>query len=93
MEFVHENGRYVRILFGLVQNILQDNMNMCWITAKFMPHLLGEEQKDNCVIMCWIFLVPCDFFLFPKLKMALKGRFNDVTMIQAKSWDTLQTVA
>jgi hypothetical protein len=27
-----------------------------------------------------------DYFLFPKLKMALKGkRFNDITMIQAKS--------
>jgi hypothetical protein len=35
-------------------------------------------------------LVPCAFFLYPKLKIALKGRrFNTVTMIQAKSWDAL----
>jgi hypothetical protein len=35
-------------------------------------------------------LVPCDIFPFPKLNMVWKGRrFNDVTMIQAKSWDTL----
>jgi hypothetical protein len=31
----------------------------------------------------------CDFLLFPKVEMVLKRRrFNDVTMIQAKSWDT-----
>jgi hypothetical protein len=30
-------------------------------------------------------LVPCGFFLYPKLKMVLKGRyFNDITKIQAK---------
>jgi hypothetical protein len=30
-------------------------------------------------------LVPCDFFLYPKLKMVLKGRnCNDITKIQAK---------
>jgi hypothetical protein len=35
-------------------------------------------------------LVPCDFFLFPKFKLALKGRkFNDITMIEAKSQDHL----
>jgi hypothetical protein len=29
--------------------------------------------------------VPYDFFLYPKLKIALKGRtFNDITKIQAK---------
>jgi hypothetical protein len=35
-------------------------------------------------------LALCDFLLFPKLKMVLEGsRFNDVTMIQAKSQDAL----
>jgi hypothetical protein len=33
---------------------------------------------------------PCDFFLSPKLKMALKGtRFNDFTIIQTKPRDAL----
>lgn len=35
-------------------------------------------------------LAPCDFFLFPQLKMALKGRrFNETTWVQAKLWDEL----
>jgi hypothetical protein len=35
-------------------------------------------------------LPQCDFFLFQKLKMVLKGRrFNNVAMIQATLWDVL----
>jgi hypothetical protein len=31
--------------------------------------------------------MPCDCFLFPELKMALKGKsFNDITMVEAKLW-------
>jgi hypothetical protein len=30
-----------------------------------------------------------DFFVFPNLKLAKKGAFNDVTIIQAKSRDAL----
>jgi hypothetical protein len=32
-------------------------------------------------------LASCDFFLFPKLMIALKGRRFNVTMIQAKLWE------
>jgi hypothetical protein len=33
-------------------------------------------------------LVLCDPFVFPKLKMVLKGgRFNDVTIVCTKLWD------
>jgi hypothetical protein len=32
--------------------------------------------------------MPCDFFIFPKLKVAFKERsFNDITMFQAKLQD------
>jgi len=32
--------------------------------------------------------VLCDFFLFPQLRMILKGRkFNDISMIHIKLWD------
>jgi len=35
-------------------------------------------------------LAPCDFLLFPQLKMALKGtRFNDTNGVHAKLWDAL----
>lgn len=35
-------------------------------------------------------LAPCDFLLFPQLKIALKGRrFNDTNTVQTKLWDAL----
>jgi hypothetical protein len=38
-------------------------------------------------------LAPCNFFLFPKIKMRLKGRrFNDVEDIQSESQATLDAV-
>jgi hypothetical protein len=64
-----------------------------------MPCLLSEVQKKNHVTCefsgykqnvipdppCSPDLVPCDVFLYPKLKMVLKGgNFNDITKIQAK---------
>lgn len=68
-------------------------------SAKFMPCLLSEEQKKNHV-GCEFSgykqnviphppyspdLMSCDFFLYPKLKVVLKGRnFNDITKIQTK---------
>lgn len=53
-ELVHENRRItireladtINISFGSVQSILKDNLNMCRIAAKFVPHLLSEEQKS-----------------------------------------------
>jgi hypothetical protein len=39
------------------------------------------------------YLTPCDFFLFPKMKMSLKGRRFDTTEeIQAESPKVLDTV-
>jgi hypothetical protein len=65
-----------------------------------MPCQLSEEQKKNHVTCEFsgykqndviphppysTDLLPCNFFLYPKLKMVLKGRnFNDITKIQAK---------
>jgi hypothetical protein len=37
---------------GSLQNILKDNLNMCQMTAKFVPHLPNEQQKDNHVNTC-----------------------------------------
>jgi len=38
-------------------------------------------------------LAPCDFFLFPKMKLKLKGsRFDTIEEIQAKSQRVLDTL-
>jgi hypothetical protein len=38
-------------------------------------------------------LVPCDFFLFPKLKLRMKGRrFDTIEEIQEKSQRVLDTI-
>jgi hypothetical protein len=38
-------------------------------------------------------LAPCDFFLFPKMKLTLKGRWFDTTEeIQAESQGVLDTL-
>jgi hypothetical protein len=40
------------ILFGSVQSILKDNLNMCQAAIKFMSHLLSAEEEKNLVSMC-----------------------------------------
>jgi hypothetical protein len=48
-----------------------------WLKTNVIPH--PPYSPD---------LVLCDFFLFQILKMATKGQiFDDITMIEAKSWD------
>jgi hypothetical protein len=37
-------------------------------------------------------LAPCDFALFPKLKMKLKGRFETVSDIQRESQVTVDSI-
>jgi hypothetical protein len=37
-------------------------------------------------------LAPCDFTLFPKLKMKLKGRFETVVDIQRESQTVLDSI-
>jgi hypothetical protein len=80
------------------KSILKDDLNMCQITTEFMPHLLSEEQKQNCVIPYQDFedppltldLVSCEFVLIPRLKVVSPGRrFYDITMFKEKSWDGL----
>jgi hypothetical protein len=42
----------LEIPFGSFQSILKDNQNMRLTAAKFVPHLLSEEQKENHVNTC-----------------------------------------
>lgn len=83
---------------GQCRTFWKINMNMCEIAPEFMPCLLSSL----CLCMnCWLTrkwlialppysldLVSCDLFMFPKLKMALKGgRFNDITIVLGKLRD------
>ncbi|PNF20723.1 hypothetical protein B7P43_G17374 [Cryptotermes secundus] len=77
------------------------------IAAKFVPRLLQNEQKQHrleeflaknkmAVVPHPQYLpdlAPCDFFLFPKMKIKLKGRrFDTVEKIQAETQTVLNTL-
>jgi hypothetical protein len=76
------------------------------VCAKKVPKNLSQDQKLNREEMCQNVLekipvlhhapyspdlVPCDFFLFPKLKHSLKGtHFQSIEDIQRKMTDLLK---
>jgi hypothetical protein len=74
------------------------------VTAKFVPRILTADQKHLQFLvklkMAVIphppyssHLTPCDFFLFPKMKLKLKGcRFDTTEEIKAKSQKLLDTL-
>jgi hypothetical protein len=47
-----EVANKLEVSFESVHSILKENLNMCWITAKFKIYLLRKEQKENHVNMC-----------------------------------------
>jgi hypothetical protein len=57
---VHKNRRIniykvaniLGISSGLVQSTLKHYLNMHSIAAKFVPSLVSEREKENCVNMC-----------------------------------------
>jgi hypothetical protein len=80
------------VSFGLVKSILKDDLKMCQTATKFKPHLMSEDQNENCVNTFQDLqnLVPCEFSLFPKLKVVVNvWRYNDITTIQGESLDGL----
>jgi hypothetical protein len=70
------------------------------VSAKFVPSLLTEEQKDNRVNVCRDLkeglrndLTLCDFFLFPRMKKTLKGkRFSDVDEVKENTQTALKSI-
>jgi hypothetical protein len=72
-------------------------MCMHRVAAKFVPRILTADQKQQRVDVCTELnqlasndetpdMAPCDFFIFPKMKLKLKGRRFDTTEeIQAES--------
>jgi hypothetical protein len=104
---IHELADTIRISYGVSQEILTENLNMRHTAMNFVPRLLTNDQKHRHVIVCLELreranksitfispdLAPCDFALFPKLKMKLKGqRFETVSDIQRESQAELNSI-
>jgi hypothetical protein len=49
---IHELADTVGINYGVCQEILTENLNMCRIAAQFVPQLLTNDQKQQHVNMC-----------------------------------------
>ncbi|UYV84600.1 hypothetical protein LAZ67_X002767 [Cordylochernes scorpioides] len=73
-----------------IRTILHEDLGKTKVCAKFVPHTLTGEQKSLRIAHCRdiisayendsnflksIVLAPCDFYLFPKIKLKLKSFF------------------
>jgi hypothetical protein len=73
----------VGISIGSCDKIIIAKLQMRRVSAKFVPHLLIDEQKENLVEISQELprpphsqdLAPADFFLFPKLKTTERTSF------------------
>lgn len=69
------------ILYGTVQNILKDDLGMRRVCAKFVPRILTAvwqfltDKKMSTIPQppYSLDITPCDFWLFPNLKLGLKA--------------------
>jgi hypothetical protein len=72
---VQEVAHEVSISIGSCHQIFTEKLQMHRVSAKFMLHLLTDDQKENCVEISQELLAsanspdlaPADFFLFPIL--------------------------
>jgi hypothetical protein len=46
---IHELSDTTGISYGVCQEILTENLNMCRIATKCVPQLLINDQKQRCV--------------------------------------------
>jgi hypothetical protein len=49
---IHELLDTVGISYGVCQEIITENLNMCCVAAKFVPRLLTSDQKQRCINVC-----------------------------------------
>ena len=95
------------ILGALIYSILTENLGYIKVCAKFVPHTLKLHEKDlRCQHSRDIIkeakknrnfyspdVAPCDFYLFGKLHLAMKGkRYTDVDAIQKASTAILSAI-
>lgn len=105
---IREMSDELNLSFYAVQSILTEDLNMRRVSAKFIPKLLTDEQKQHRFEVQFLAkfkipvlpqppyspdIAPADFYLFPKLKFSLKGhRFDTIEDIQANTERVLNTL-
>jgi len=98
----------VEVGYGTCQQVLMKELGMHRVAAKFVPRILTADQKQQRIAHKFLAknkiaviphppyspdLAPRDFFLFPKMKMKLKGhRFDTNEEIQADTQNVLDTL-
>jgi hypothetical protein len=91
----------VGISIGFCYQIFTEKLQMRRVSAKFVPLLLTDDQKEKNVEISQELphppyspvLAPAEFFLFPELKITLKGRrFQTIEEIQENAIRELRAV-
>jgi len=105
---IRDIAEEVEVGYGTCQRVLMEELGMYRVTAKFVPRILTADQKQQRVAHQFLVknksaviphppyspdLASCDFFLFPKMKLKLKGRrFDTIEEIQAETQEVLDTL-
>ncbi|KAG5331324.1 SETMR methyltransferase, partial [Acromyrmex charruanus] len=102
---VREVAEDLNISIGSCHSIFTNDLGMRRVAAKFVPKLLNFDQKqhreflakNNTLMMPQPpyspDLIPCDFFLFPKLKRPMKGRrYATIEEIKTASKEELNKI-
>ena len=98
----------LNLSYCTIYTILNEDLGKRKVWSRFVPHQLNAPpyktkkvseffmKKQICVIVHLLYLpdvLPCDYFLFPKLKTAMKGDFyDDVPTIQAAIKQVLKNI-
>ena len=84
---IRDIAEEVKFGYGTCQRVLMEELGMHRVAAKFVPRILTADQKQQRVAHQFLaknkialmphppyspHLAPCDFFLFPKMKLKLK---------------------
>ena len=105
---IRDIAEEVEVGYGTCQRVLTEELGMHCVAAKFVPWILTADQKQQRVAHQFLVknkivviphpphspdLTPCDFFLFPKMKLKLKGRrFDTIMEIQVEMQKVLHTL-
>ena len=87
----------LNLSYCTIYAILTEDLGKRKVFARFVLHQLNapphKTKQVNEFLMKKQILSPCDYFLFPKLKTAMKGAFyDDVPTIQSAVTQVLQNI-
>jgi len=105
---IHDIAEEVEVGYGTCQRVLAEELGMHSVAAKFVPRILTAYEKQQRIAQQFLVKnkiaviphppyspdsAPCDFFLFPKMKLKLKGcRIDTTEEAQAETQKVLDTV-